>query len=415
MSSLAAEYRKAKAGLVSLALARRSSEIVMGQLLKSKPAGMNVKEAKPIPHFIGNLSVPTEAPQPVASTAAGASTVPTTMHSDGNSDSNIEIDDQSALITVLAASSKPILAASSKTALAASSKTSESFGSIEEASTADSSMTSLVTETVVRAGEKTGAHTMSAVAGPSNDSMQGHAPRFIRRAGGKGTELSLPSAFPLSMLQSTAFSISGQTEDVLRDYYKHRHLRYEYTGSGGLTMNNNEFPENFLLVNRAHKRELEKKRQVEEKRQRKSEKSKRRHTELTRKLQDRKSDANSVREEEEEEGEVDGGNASARFEQEQYGQEGSDSRSQDQGQPGKDHTMEEVIGEAQDQHMLEATDGEESQSADAGERGDPHHQGHVVRSMMGEEHADGSAILAGVDPQAIEGAESLLGLLKQGL
>ncbi|KAF9921783.1 hypothetical protein FBU30_008140 [Linnemannia zychae] len=65
MSSLAMEYKKAKAGLVSLALSRRSSEMVMEQLLLSKPANMNLNEAKPLPAFLseestlGTVSIPT--------------------------------------------------------------------------------------------------------------------------------------------------------------------------------------------------------------------------------------------------------------------------------------------------------------------------------------------------------------------
>lgn len=34
---------------------------------------------------------------------------------------------------------------------------------------------------------------------------------------------------------------------MVRDYYRHRLLRFEYAGSGGLSLNENEYPEEFLV------------------------------------------------------------------------------------------------------------------------------------------------------------------------
>ncbi|KAG0380336.1 hypothetical protein BGX24_008902 [Mortierella sp. AD032] len=385
MSSLAAEYRKAKAGLVSLALARRSSEIVMQQLLRSKPTNMNVKDAKPLPHFLEKQSTlgTISGPSPITA-ATGTAVLPTTISSDAgqissddSSDEEMEIDGQPASIPTLVTTST-------------SSAPTRPTG---EASTAGirASVTGAVT------GPMAGPETVSA------------------------------------------------TEDIVRDYYKHRHLRYEYTGSGGLTLNNNEYPEQLLLANRTRKRELEKEKREEERREKKSEKSKRRHTDLTRKLREPEGGASSLRREEEdgveerEEGDDDQGGFSAHGQVHNQNDQGrSDAHVQwqeqaEQGQPGEeDNVMEEVIGGAQDQDMLETTDTGETQpkgesrhvveSARGIRRGVEPHQEHVVVSsnviddhVMNEEHADVSVVFAGIDPQAIEGAESLLGLQKQGL
>ncbi|KAK3845806.1 MAG: small nuclear RNA activating complex, subunit SNAP43-domain-containing protein [Linnemannia gamsii] len=434
MSSLAAEYRKAKAGLVSLALARRSSEIVMQQLLRSKPTNMNVKDAKPLPHFLEKQSTlgTISGPSPITA-ATGTAVLPTTISSDAGQISSDDSSDEEMEIGGQPASMPTLVTTST------SSAPTRPTG---EASTAGirASVTGEVT------GPMAGSETVSAVSGPAKVSTQEvHAPRFIRRAGGKGIESTLPSAFPLSMLQSTAFSISTQTEDIVRDYYKHRHLRYEYTGSGGLTLNNNEYPEQLLLANRTRKRELEKEKREEERREKKSEKSKRRHTDLTRKLREPEGGASSLRREEEdgveereEEDDDQGGYGAHGQIHNQNDQGRSDARVQwqeqaEQGQLGEeDNVMEEVIAGAQDQDMPETTDAEETQpkgesrhvveSARGIRRGVEPHQEHVVVSstviddhVMNEEHADVSVVFAGIDPQAIEGAESLLGLQKQGL
>ncbi|KAG0278771.1 hypothetical protein BGZ95_003215 [Linnemannia exigua] len=232
--------------------------------------------------------------------------------------------------------------------------------------------------------------------------------------------------------------ISTQTEDIVRDYYKHRHLRYEYTGSGGLTMNNNEYPEQLLLANRTRKREIEKEKREEERREKKSEKSKRRHTDLTRKLREPEGGAGSVRREEGEDGQIQPQNDQEKIDaqdqrQMQGEQGGSDALDQEQGQGGEEeNVMDEVIGGAQDQHLPEKKVSEEQQlrgesqhivetTGGVSRGAEPHHDHVVVTSnvvddhVMEEEHADVSTVFAGIDPQAIEGAESLLGLLKQGL
>ncbi|KAG0202165.1 hypothetical protein BGX28_005246 [Mortierella sp. GBA30] len=56
LSRMAAEYHQAKSDLVSLALARRSSVVVMRDLKKHIPTGLNLREAKPVPNFLKNNS-----------------------------------------------------------------------------------------------------------------------------------------------------------------------------------------------------------------------------------------------------------------------------------------------------------------------------------------------------------------------
>ncbi|KAK3808036.1 MAG: small nuclear RNA activating complex, subunit SNAP43-domain-containing protein [Linnemannia elongata] len=220
LSSLAGQYRKAKMGLVSLALARRSSELVMQQLLRAKPTDMDLKEAKPLPQFLTGQSTFSPAQQstgPSSITAATTMTASSNIRraslSDDNSDIDMEIRTGSTV-----PSAKPTVT--------------QSYG---QSSSAAATLTQ---------GPTTGPNRASTMAEISNAPV---ATYVGRRGGGKPASSTLPSAFPMSMLQATTSSIGPQVEDMVRDYYRHRLLRFEYAGSGGLTLNENEYPEEFLV------------------------------------------------------------------------------------------------------------------------------------------------------------------------
>ncbi|KAG9072852.1 hypothetical protein KI688_000632 [Linnemannia hyalina] len=224
LSSLAGQYRKAKIGLVSLALARRSSELVMQQLLRAKPTNMNLKEAKPLPQFLTGQSTFGAAQQstgPSSTTAATAMTASSnarrTLLSDDNSDTDMEIRTGSTVPSVRPAAPQ----------------------SYDQPSSATTSATLVQGSTV-------GTNRASTMAGSSNAPVVS----YVRhgRGGNPVPQSTLPSAFPMSMLQSTTSSIGPQVEDMVRDYYRHRLLRFEYAGSGGLTLNENEYPEEFLPI-----------------------------------------------------------------------------------------------------------------------------------------------------------------------
>ncbi|KAF9550718.1 hypothetical protein EC957_012035 [Mortierella hygrophila] len=224
LSSLAGQYRKAKIGLVSLALARRSSELVMQQLLRAKPTNMNLKEAKPLPQFLTGQSTFGAAQQstgPSSTTAATAMIASPnagrTLLSDDNSDTDMEIRTGSTVPSVRPAAPQSYGQSSSATAPA----------------------------TLVQ-GSTVGTNGASTMAGSSNAPVVSYVRRG--RGGNPVPQSTLPSAFPMSMLQSTTSSIGPQVEDMVRDYYRHRLLRFEYAGSGGLTLNENEYPEEFLPI-----------------------------------------------------------------------------------------------------------------------------------------------------------------------
>ncbi|KAF9084119.1 Small nuclear RNA activating complex, polypeptide 1, 43kDa [Mortierella sp. AD031] len=459
MSSLAAEYHKAKAGLVSLALARRSSELVMTQLLKAKPAGMNLKEAKPIPQFLTGESTLGAEPRLAArvsptvaatgSTSATPSAAARTMTAvtgmtprKAHTDSEMEIDAETTLSSLTSATLQPgeLISAHALTmdstvsaipdmgALSAGivGTTAVQIGSTERAKsgldddeeegTSSSEGDSDIGETE---GAETGQETEPTVTEQSEAFVEEgqmdadvQATDDVRgRARWKRTQPRLPTAFPLSMLQSTTSNIATQMEDVVRDYYKHRLQRFEYATSGGLTMNDNEYPEDLLLVNRSRKRQLEKERRAGDKQERKHERAKRRHEELAQKL----------REKLEADGEESEGSSSQI--QRQNGESDMVMDGDAEGQQEQDMTVSQVEGEAT-QLGEGSADVEESRQ---GERQHDQVASLSTDDVMAESQGGGGgsalnipgdegiqAQQGDVDLQAIEGAESLVRLQKLG-
>ncbi|KAF9152706.1 hypothetical protein BG015_004842 [Linnemannia schmuckeri] len=411
LSSLSGQYRKAKMGLVSLALARRSSELVMQQLLRAKPADMNLKEAQPLPQFLNGQSTLGAAQQPTghssataatttAATIAASSDTRRTILSDDNSDTDMELHTESTVPSVRPAAPQ----------------------SYDQSSTSTFATTPASTMQRPTAGP----NTASTMTGPSNAPVVS----YVRRRGGKTAQSStLPSAFPMSMLQSTTSSIGPQVEDLVRDYYRHRLLRFEYAGSGGLTLNDNEYPEEFLLAHRMKKREFEKEKRAEEKRERKSQKAKRRHAEKQRGAEDVEGGAP-------EQGDGDGNNeeehAAGRVQQQHNHAHG-----QEQGQGNVEGmAMEGVIVGPRDQHtsgahvavmqQSEPQYGQESRGQGVPQQWDTLPlSATAANDAMAESHKRGTASdLDGIadgrqgeveaDLQTIEGAESLVQLQKHG-
>ncbi|KAF9119136.1 hypothetical protein BGX30_004060 [Mortierella sp. GBA39] len=401
LSSLAGQYRKAKIGLVSLALARRSSELVMQQLLRAKPTNMNLKEAKPLPQFLTGQSTFGAAQQstgPSSITAAAAMTASSnarqTLLSDDNSDTDMEIRTESTVPSVRPASPQ----------------------SYDQSSSATTSATLVQGSTV-------GTSTASTMAGSSNAPVASYVRRG--RGGNPVPQSTLPSAFPMSMLQSTTSSIGPQVEDMVRDYYRHRLLRFEYVGSGGLTLNENEYPEEFLLAHRIKKRELEKEKRVEEKQERKSQRAKRRHEQ---KLRETGGEEGSAHGQGDGNGDGDEERAAERVQQ-QYGQ----------GQGGEEVIdMEGVIVDLEGQLMPGGQVAEMHKDGpqyglESGRPGAPQKRNIVpldttnLNDVMAERHRSGSVSAIDrpdghdgrqgeveADLQAIEGAESLVQLQKHG-
>jgi hypothetical protein len=193
----------------------------MEQLLRAKPNDMNMKEAKPVPQFLTGESTLTAAQQEEQqSTGPSSATAATTAATTASlsDDTDMEIHTESTLPSVRPAVSQ---------------------------SSGQSSTSNFATFSTSVAQESTaGPNAASTVAGPSGL----RAASYVRKRGGRAAQQStLPSAFPMSMLQSTTSSIGTQVEDMVRDYYRHRLLRFEYAGSGGLTMNENEYPQEFLV------------------------------------------------------------------------------------------------------------------------------------------------------------------------
>lgn len=201
----------------------------MEQLLRAKPTNMNLKEAKPVPQFLTGKSTLTavqqEQHQPTEPLSVTAATTAVTMaessrtgHTVLSDDTDMEIQTESTLPPVRSA--------------------------VTQLSVQPSAL-NFPTSTISPApGPTAGLNAASTVAGSSGV----RAANYARRGGGKAAQQStLPSAFPMSMLQSTTSSIGTQVEDMIRDYYRHRLLRFEYAGSGGLTMNENEYPQEFLV------------------------------------------------------------------------------------------------------------------------------------------------------------------------
>ncbi|KAF8948205.1 hypothetical protein BGZ47_006005 [Haplosporangium gracile] len=412
LSLLSGQYRKAKMGLVSLALARRSSELVMQQLLRAKPTDMNLKEAQPLPQFLKGQSTLGAAQQPTghssataatttAATIAASSDTRRTLLSDDNSDTDMEIHTESTVPSVRSAAP-------------------QSYGQ---------SLTSTFATTSTSSAQRptAGPNTASTMAGPSDAPVASYV---RRRRGGKATQSStLPSAFPMSMLQSTTSSIGPQVENLVRDYYRHRLLRFEYAGSGGLTLNENEYPEEFLLAHRMKKRELEKEKRAEEKRERKSQKAKRRHAAKQRGAEGEEGGAH-------EQGNGDGDNeeehVTGRVQQQQ-----SHEHDQEQGQgDGEGVSMEGVIVGPRDRHMpgahvaaiqqSESPHGLKSRGQGVPQQWNTLPLGATAANdVMAEKHirdtaseldklADGQQGEVEADLQTIEGAESLVQLQKHG-
>ncbi|KAH7059796.1 small nuclear RNA activating complex, subunit SNAP43-domain-containing protein [Linnemannia elongata] len=402
LSSLAGQYRKAKMGLVSLALARRSSELVMQQLLRAKPTDMNLKEAKPLPQFLTEQSTlgavqQTTVPSSItaAATMAESSNARRTLLSDDNSDIDMEIHAGSTVPSM-----RPAIP--------------QSYGQSSSATTS----------AILTQGSTAGPNRASTMTGSSNAPVASS----VRQRSGETPvpQSTLPSAFPMSMLQATTSSIGSQVEDMVRDYYRHRLLRFEYAGSGGLSLNENEYPEEFLLAHRMKKRELEEEKRAEEKRERKSQRAKRRHEQKLRKTG---GDEGSAHGQGEGNGDGDEERAAGRVQQ-QHGQ----------GQGGEEVIdMEGVIVNPRDQHMAgghaAAMDkGEPQYGLESRKRGLAPQEWSTVTldatshdDVMADKHRGGSASeIDGLDSddgrqgeveadlQTIEGAESLVQLQKHG-
>ncbi|KAG0273631.1 hypothetical protein BGZ97_010666, partial [Linnemannia gamsii] len=185
---------------------------------------MNMKEAKPVPQFLTGESTLTAAQQEqqqytgpssttaaiTAATTASLSSMERTLLSD---DTDMEIPTESTL-----PSARP---------------------AVSQSSGQPSTSNFAAFSTTVAQESTAGPNAASTVAEP----LGLRAASYVRKRAGRAAQQStLPSAFPMSMLQSTTPSIGTQVEDMVRDYYRDRLLRFEHAGSGGLTMNENEYP-----------------------------------------------------------------------------------------------------------------------------------------------------------------------------
>ncbi|KAF8933599.1 hypothetical protein BGZ58_006239 [Dissophora ornata] len=289
LSKMAAMYHEAKADLVSLSLARRSSEMVMAHLSKLKPPDLNIREATPLPAFLKDKMIAREAPSGIS--ARSAATIATTAD-----DSSLRSANKNVARIPEPLPDRPLimfeqLPPTSEDATFSSSDTrpdpNQNFTSV------------LATEPPVSESTASIGSPNQNYRNPDYDDIAPRASPSKKRHAKR--PVTLPNVFSYSMLQASRADFPQKIENISRNYIRDRIARFEFAATGGLPRNEYRFPETPLMVKRRKPLEIDQEDPEEKERLRMEqlEEKKARAKERQRGREQRKRDLDKMKTEEE--------------------------------------------------------------------------------------------------------------------
>ncbi|KAG0302953.1 hypothetical protein BGZ98_007107 [Dissophora globulifera] len=222
---IATLYREAKADLVALSLARRSSEMVMEHLSSLRPTDLDMRGVTPLPPFVKDRTV---SAHPSGTSPVGQ------LYSDSAQGIAGSLADKTVAAIHHPLSHRPL--------------------SVFEREQQQKQEGALPAETVdyPMDTERDSTYTPRASRPEGDYSALG----AISSKRGKKKRSLLPYVFPFSMLQASRADFLVPIENITRNYLRDRMVRLEFTTSGGLPRNDYQFPESSLMQGRNKPLEL---------------------------------------------------------------------------------------------------------------------------------------------------------------